>query len=137
MFFAACYQRDVGSVMIWQPGEYAGWVSRYAIVPALLVLSAALVLLDSSLRDASPRRGPPWPIAMTVVAVAVVIGISFYQGEPAVRGTPSWDVALEEAARACPPHSRESVPAKTSPPGFGVYVPCDKIPESLGGPPSG
>jgi hypothetical protein len=137
MFFAVCYQRDVGSTIVWQSGAYSGAVSRYVIVPALLLLSAALALLDSSLRDrAVPGRLPSWPIAATAVLVVAVIGISFYQGEPEVRGTPGWDVALEAAAAECHPGGPTEVPVETSPPGFGVIVPCDKIPESLGGPPS-
>jgi hypothetical protein len=135
MFFAVCYQRDVGSTIVWQSGEYTGAVSRYVIVPALLLLSAALALLDSRMRDrAALRRGPPWPIAATVVLIGAVIAISFYQGEPEVRGTPAWDVALEESAAECPSDGEANVAVKTSPPGFGVLVPCDKIPESLGGP---
>jgi hypothetical protein len=138
MFLTTCYQRDVGSAMVWQSGEYSGAVSRYAIVPALLLLSAALTLIDSSLRDRpAQRRRPPWPVAAATIAVVAVVAISFDQSEPEVRGTPAWDVALEEAAPACPADGTGEVPVKTSPPGFGVYVPCDKIPESLGGPPSG
>ncbi len=61
MFFAVCYQRDVGSTIVWQSGAYTGAVSRYVIVPALLLLSAALALIDSSLRNrgaaARGRRG--------------------------------------------------------------------------------
>jgi hypothetical protein len=136
MFFAVCYQRDVGSTIVWQSGDYSGAVSRYVIVPALLLLSAAVALIDSALRERpAPRRGPPWPAIAATLAIVVVTAISFDQSEPEVRGTPAWDVALEEAAAACPRQGGESVPVKTSPPGFGVYVPCDKIPESLGGPP--
>jgi hypothetical protein len=138
MFLAVCYQRNVGTTIVWQSGEYSGAVSRYAIVPALLLLSAALALIDSLLRDRpAPRRGPPWAAAAAAIAVVIVIAISFDQSEPEVRGIPAWDVALEEAAEECPPDGSGEVPVKTSPPGYGVIVPCDKIPESLGGPPSG
>ncbi len=136
MFFAVCYQRDAGSAIVWQSGQYSGAVSRYVIAPALLLLSAALALLDSSLRDRPPRAAPPLPIAVGAALIVAVVAISFYQGEPEVRGTPAWDVALEEAAVACPTQGGGEVPVQTSPPGFGVLVPCDKIPESLGGPPS-
>ena len=64
MFFVVCYQRDVGSTIVWGAGEYSGAVSRYVIVPALLLLSAALALIDDSLRDRpAPPRGPPWPVS--------------------------------------------------------------------------
>ena len=134
MFIAIAYQRDVGTTIAWQSGEYSGAVSRYVIVPALLLLSAALALLDSSLRSRTERRGPPWPVAVATVAIVAVIAISFDQAEPEVRGTPAWDAALEEAAATCPPLPGGEVPVQISPPGFGVLVPCDKIPESLGGP---
>jgi hypothetical protein len=137
MFLAVCYQRDVGTTIVWQAGEYSGAVSRYVIVPALLLLSAALALIDSALRMRTERGGPRWAIAVTAAVILVVIAISFDQGEPEVRGTPPWDVALEEAAAGCPADGSGEVPVATSPPGFGVVVPCDKIPESLGGPSSG
>ena len=66
MFFAIAYQRDVGTTIAWQSGEYSGAVSRYVIVPALLLLSAALALIDSAIRDRAARtarrgrsRSPP------------------------------------------------------------------------------
>ena len=108
MFFAIAYQRDVGTTIAWQAGEYSGAVSRYVIVPALLLLSAALALIDSGIRDRAARTRPPWPVAVAVGAVIVAIAVSFYQGEPEVRGTPGWDVAVEEAARECPPRRRRS-----------------------------
>ena len=57
MFFAIAYQRDVGTTIAWQSGEYSGAVSRCVIVPALLLLSAALALIDSGSRP----RGPHTP----------------------------------------------------------------------------
>ena len=139
MFFAIAYQRDVGTTIAWQSGEYSGAVSRYVIVPALLLLSAALALIDSGIRGRAAGTRPRWPVAVAVGAVIVAIAVSFYQGEPEVRGTPGWNVAVEEAARECPPGGggEAAVAVPTSPPGFGVYMPCDKIPESLGGPPPG
>ena len=139
MFFAIAYQRDVGTTIAWQSGEYSGAVSRYVIVPALLLLSAALALIDSAVArspgcGASHRgRSRPPPARWSSRS-----RWSFYQGEPEVRGTPRWDVAVEEAARECPPGEGRARGSRcpASPPGFGVYVPCDKIPESLGGPPS-
>ena len=66
-----------------------------------------------------------------------MIAISFDQSEPEVRGTPGLGRRARRSGRALPARGGEGVPVKTSPPGFGVFVPCDKIPESLGGPPSG
>ena len=120
MFFAVCYQRDVGSTIVWQSGAYTGAVSRYVIVPALLLLSAALALIDSSLRKRPRARGTPWVIGATAVVIVAVIAISFYQGEPEVRGTPGWDVALEEAAASCPPDEPAVATVAISPAGFGV-----------------
>jgi hypothetical protein len=131
MFAAICYQRDVGTTIVWEAGDYSGAVSRYAIVPALLLLGAALALLDSHLRDRRGRRGSGAAVAAAVAIVVVAIATSFDQAESEVRGTPPWSAALEEAAVACAAEDADSVPAATSPPGFGVFVPCDKIPEDL------
>jgi hypothetical protein len=137
MFIAVAYQREVGSALIWHAGEWATWASRYAIVPALLLVSGLFALLDGSL--AGGRRAAataPWAVAAAVIVAVVAIATSFHQSVPGARGEPRWDTALETAARKCTGPVTE-VPVKTSPPGFGVIVACDKIPESLGGPPSG
>lgn len=132
MFAISTYQRAVGSVMMWQPGFDSGLGGRYAIVPALLLVSVALVLIDRAPR---PRRGPaqlPWLGIAATLVLAVGVVSSFGVGDSAVRGKPSWDDALEAAAATCPPELAASEPEPTpavasSPPGFVVYVGCDEL----------
>lgn len=127
MFVVAIYQRAVATQMIWPDGTHFGNGGRYAIVPALLLISAALVLLDSSLRK-RPRHG--WPQWIGTGAVALLLlGVvtSFYVRDTAARGTPSWEDALNSAASTCTAEHPATVVVPTSPPGFGVTLPCDQV----------
>jgi hypothetical protein len=132
MFVISTYQRAVGFVMTWPPHASSGLGGRYTIVPALLLVSLALVLIDRSPR---PRRGPsqlPWLGIAAALVLLVGVVTSFGIGDSAARGTPSWDDALKVAAASCPakPAASEPDPAAavaSSPPGFVVYVPCDKL----------
>lgn len=127
MFVVSLYQRAVGTAMVWPTGASFGAGSRYAIVPALLLLSAALVLVDRSSR----RRGGPLGLsaagAVTLAIVAVSIGASFYAGDSAARGNPPWGSALDRAEAECRAQRLASVGVPTSPPGFGLQVPCDRL----------
>jgi hypothetical protein len=125
MFAITAYQREVGSALMWPPDAFSGISGRYTIVPALLLISAAFVLLDSALRDRGrARRGAIWA---TAALALVAIATSFSVREIAVRGTPPWDDALREAAVPCRSEDLAGVPVPTSPPGFGVLVPCDRV----------
>ncbi|HYJ20901.1 MAG TPA: hypothetical protein VEW07_02620 [Solirubrobacterales bacterium] len=132
MFVISAYQRAVGFVMTWPEGADSGLGGRYAIVPALLLVSLALVLIDQSQR---PRRGPrrlPWLGIAAVVVLGVGVVTSFSIGDRAARGEPSWDAALVAAAATCPaePPPTDPNPAAavvSAPPGFVVYVPCDQL----------
>jgi hypothetical protein len=127
MFVVSLYQRAVATEMVWPAGDSFGAGSRYAIVPALLLLSAALVLLDRSSR----RRGNPLGLSLagaaTVAVLALSIGTSFYAGDSAARGTPRWESALDEAAAECEAKELTSAGVPTSPPGFGLQISCDRL----------
>jgi hypothetical protein len=132
MFAIAAYQREVGSALMWPPEAFSGISSRYTIVPALLLISAAFVLLDSALRGGGrARSGAIWA---TAALVLVAIATSFSVRDIAMRGTPPWDVALREAAVPCRGKDLAGVPVPTSPPGFGVLITCDRIEEFAGTP---
>ena len=127
LFVVSLYQRAVATPMLWPAGMHVGNGSRYAIVPALLMISAALVLVDSSSRR---QRGPFGLSLAGVGAISVLllsIATSFYAGDSAARGTPSWNSALDRAASACVADDLSTVRIPTSPPEFGVQVPCDRI----------
>ena len=138
MFFAIAYQRDVGTTIVWQSGEYSGAVSRYVIVPALLLLSAALALIDSALRDrAAPRAARRGRSRSPLRVIVAVDRDLLLPGRTGGAGDARLGRRASKKRRAnARPGGGGEVAVQTSPPGFGVLVPCDKIPESLGGPPS-
>lgn len=127
VFVVSAYQRTVGSALVWEVGSYGGVSSRYAIVPALLVLSAALVLVDGigGRRRLGGRLSVPGIVAICVVALA--IATSFSVGDSSIRGEPRWHDALRTAAHACVTEGEETAGIATSPPGFGVQVPCERV----------
>jgi hypothetical protein len=126
MFVASAYQRAVGTDMVWPAGDHSGIAGRYAIVPALLLVSAALALIDRSRRRAEPGR-TPWAAVAAVSVLTLGLASSFYLRNPEVRGTPSWGSALESAATACVEEDLPEGRVATSPPGFGVGIPCDDL----------
>lgn len=138
MFVVSLYQRAVGTQMLWLEGMHNGTGSRYAIVPALLVVSAAVVLVDGATRGKA-RRGRLSPaIAATVAILLIALVSSFWAREVAVRGAPPWDAALKASARDCVREGAADVAVPTSPPGFGLQVPCDRVLDAYppdGGPP--
>lgn len=46
MFVVSIYERAVAEQMVWPAGAYNFLGSRYVIVPAMLLISAAIVLID-------------------------------------------------------------------------------------------
>lgn len=127
MFVVSMYQRAVATPMLWPEGIHNGTGSRYAIVPALLVISAAVVLIDGATRGRAARRWISPLGAATVALLAVALVTSFWVRDIAVRGAPPWDAALKAAARACLREGATDVAVPTSPPGFGLQVSCDRI----------
>jgi hypothetical protein len=131
MFVVSLYQRAVGVQMLWPEAMFNGSGSRYAIVPALLLISAGLVLLESAQRERS--RGPawlPWPSMAAVALLAASIVVSFWARDLQTRGTPPWDAALDQAAKVCVVEDAESTAVPTSPTPFGIQVPCDQVLEA-------
>jgi hypothetical protein len=132
MFVVSVYQRAVGPPMLWPEGFHHGAGGRYAIVPVLLVLSAAMVTLCRR----RPRGGAAaaWPRLGLTALVLVSISVSYPAGESAVRGTPAWDDALDAAAATCISEGAY-VPVDTSPPGFQMSLPCSELPVDSSSPP--
>jgi hypothetical protein len=135
MFVLTVYQRAVGPQMTWPPNMHFGNAGRYTIVPALLLVAIALAMIDQLLRrprdEWLPRLGP-WLAGLTIVGLLVGLAFSFDVGESDVRGTPHWHEALESGAQQC---AEAQVPTEvsvpTSPPGFGLYVPCAEAAEAV------
>ncbi|HEX5610222.1 MAG TPA: hypothetical protein VFX45_09035 [Solirubrobacterales bacterium] len=127
MFVVSTYQRAVGTQMKWPPDIHFGNSGRYAIVPVLLLLSAALVLVDRRPRPARRSGRLPWAVAITTAVLALAVASSFDVSEPAVRGTPAWSDALDSAARTCAAENPEVIAVPTSPPGFGLTLSCESV----------
>lgn len=125
MFVISAYQRTVGENLIWEAGSWAGTASRYVMVPALLLLSAAVVAVDASLRERQ-RTGLAWPVAATLAVLLAAIVTSFDMRDP-VRESPIWDNSLRQAATICV-RDREGIAGiATAPEPFGVQLPCEEI----------
>lgn len=127
MFVASAYQRAVGTQMMWPPDLHFGNAGRYAIVPALLLASAALVAIDRWPRPLPGPRRLPWAGLVAVALAAVAIGSSFYVGDAGVRGTPRWPAAIDAAAAECRREGLADAAVATSPPGFGLFVSCESL----------
>jgi hypothetical protein len=125
MWVFSAYQRAVATPMTWPDGVHFGAGGRYAIVPALLLVSAALALIEWSPRRPGSR---PWLAAGAVALLLAGLAISFDVREPAGRGEPPWGETLRAAAPVCERDGLTEVRVDTSPPGFGVTVPCDELP---------
>ncbi len=127
MYAASAYQRAVGSELTWPEYTHFGNAGRYAIVPALLLASAAFVAIDRWPRPLPGPRHLPWAGLAAVLLAALAIGSSFQVGDPAVRGTPSWPDAIDAAAARCQTEGAGYAPIETSPPGFAFFVTCQTL----------
>ncbi|HET7454068.1 MAG TPA: hypothetical protein VFJ76_00940 [Solirubrobacterales bacterium] len=128
MFVVSAYQRAVGSDLMWQAGDAAEAAGRYAIVPSLLLVSVAFVMLDRRSRRRGGEGRPGWPAIGAVALAALAIAASFYVGDTEVRGAPPWEAALDAGAESCAADGSGEAAVPTSPPGWGLSVPCDQLP---------
>ncbi len=126
MFFVSVYQRTVGPSIFWSPGTSGGTASRYVMVPALLLLSAGVVLLDGALRRRS-GRGSTLAVAGAVGVLMLAVVTSFDMSSPDHRGAPPWDDALRSAAVKCLAKHEEIAGIATAPAPFGVQIPCEQV----------
>lgn len=132
MFVISIYQRAVALPMLWPSGSYGGQAGRYAVVPVMLVVSAAMVVVERQRqRGSAPPRA--WlPLALMALLL-VSTGASFVAADTAARGTPSWETALDGAAAHCREGAGDAT-IPTSPPGFEMVLPCAQIPASTATP---
>ncbi|HEY3434746.1 MAG TPA: hypothetical protein VGK41_03755, partial [Solirubrobacterales bacterium] len=127
MFVASVYQRAVGGQVMWPADTYFGNAGRYALVPALLLASAALVAIDRWPRPLPGPRHLPWAGLAAVALAALAIGSSFHVAESDVRGTPHWSESIEAAAASCRRDDTETAPVNISPPGYALFVSCETL----------
>jgi hypothetical protein len=126
LFVASAYVRGVGALLLWPPGEAPQLAPRYVIVPGLLLVSAAVVLVDAwSRRSARPRLSAP--VLATLVVMGVAIATSFSIGSARLRTSSSWSGALAVAAHTCRNTSARVEPIQIAPVGWFVTLPCGTI----------
>jgi len=125
MFVISVYQRAVGTLMLWPEGTHGANAGRYAIVPVLIVISAAMVVAE---RQRRPQGNHPlWPAAALVALVLVSVAVALPAGYSAARGDTGWDAALDQAAVDCANDPNGYATFPTSPP-FSMTLPCSLIP---------
>jgi len=128
MFFVSVYQREVATNIFWSAGTSGGTASRYVMVPALLLISTAVVLVDGAIRRRGQRAGGlSWPVVATVAVLALAVVTSYDMRAADFRGAPYWDDELEAAAVKCLREPEGTAGITTSPPPFGVQVPCPEV----------
>jgi hypothetical protein len=135
MFIIEVYQRTVGPNIYWSPGVSGGTSSRYAVVPAVIFLSALVVTVDGAFRDRTAeeggaRRAPAWrrwPIVGTVALILLAVAVSFDM-EHGARGGPRWHEGLRIAANKCVRKAEPLAAIPTTPEPWGIqFIPCGEL----------
>lgn len=132
MFLASAYQRALGNVMVWPEGTFNTLGGRYAIIPALLVASATIVLVDSRSRSGGREI---WPAVVLSAVMAVAMVTSF--GGNAHREMPSWRASLEAGAAECRKHDIETATVFITPEGWTMTIPCERLESEYAAAPRG
>lgn len=95
-FFVSGYDRAVGPELLWHAGTAPTGLTRYCLVPGLLLLTAVILLVD----DAG-KRGARRAWAVAVGWIVIIAATSFSIGNAASRGTPRYSAALRSARTSC------------------------------------
>ena len=104
-----------GGHFLWSPNAaFVGPDAHYLVVPALLLLSALVVLLDGWVGRVPQRLTPRLAIALSGVMLGIV-AVSFDVGDRTVRGSPRWSVAVARARITCHRTRQASIDVPTSP----------------------
>jgi hypothetical protein len=125
MFVVSVYQRAVAPEMTWPAHTHFGDGGRYTIVPALLLVSLALVLVERL--EVRWRALAPWlGVAAAAILIAGVVA-SFDVSNDAGRGTPRWGAALDGAREECSGSTATAALVPISPPPFALSVACEDL----------
>jgi hypothetical protein len=125
-FVISGYERAVGSTLLWPHGSYHSGVSRYVVVPTLVLLSGIILMLD-----ASPCRSTvvTWRRLRIGVTLLVLVGAaSSFDASDASRGPPTWSYQVAKARTLCHYAHARVAPMVADPiwlPPF--YVPCNRF----------
>ena len=124
-FLASIYVRaPLGDFMVWRTDEYTNLGGRYAMIPALLLIGAALVLVDSRRRSS---KGRPIAAIATAAVLLVALVTSFDARGEFGRGGPPWDESVRTAAAECEARNLTEVEVATAPEGWTMLVSCDLV----------
>lgn len=135
MFVVSAYQRAVGTPMMWPPDLHHGLGGRYVMIPSLLLVSAALVLLEG--RRAGRGGAGLSPAAIAVGAVLLVgLVTSFDVADTSARGNPPWDASLEASAASCREQGPPAASVAISPPGWTMAISCERLESAFGAAPA-
>ena len=130
MFVVSVYQRGFAEQIYWRSGEATGLVSRYVLVPAVLVVSAVVVAISGALRGEWGRSLSPAAarrlVGATVAGLVIVVAVSFDMSYSA-DGVPAWRDALRQAADKCVTHGEGVAGIPTEPVPYGVVTPCTEV----------
>lgn len=123
-FAVSGVSRGAGLDLYWAPGEVNAHASRYAVVPALFLVTAILLVLQTRPGTMDPAR---WAAVRraALVGLAVVAASAFYVGDEYRLGQ-RWTPALEAAKTSCAAGAA-TVEVPINPPGWHVTVPCRKV----------
>jgi hypothetical protein len=132
MFFGSSYTRGLGDEMVWPQSLFTAFGGRYAMIPVLLIASAAIVLADSRLRGPRPSR---WPAFATAAVLLIASATSF--GGDADREMPSWANSLREGAASCRAEGGADATVFITPEGWTMGVPCERLESEYPAVPSG
>jgi hypothetical protein len=124
MFLVSSYTRALGDTLVWRADSYNSYGGRYAIVPALLLISAGLVLLDA--RYKSSRANAVAAFGVTAVLLVSIVTSFDVRGEIG-RGGPKWDKSLSAATARCEAKDLVEVQVFTAPGGWSMPVSCDRL----------
>lgn len=124
-FFVSIYERGVAPVMVWPEGTHVEQGGRYVIVPAMLVIGAALVLIDDRLRRGG--RLPSWVAGGAIAILLVATASSFWLEDTTARGNSYWTTSYDAAKRSCEERALEKVKIHSMPLGFDVSISCERL----------
>ncbi len=131
MFLASIYKRALGDVVVWPASYFSSVGGRYAMIPTLLIASAAIVLADSRLRGPRPSR---WPAAALGLVLTIALVTSF---GGTGREMPPWRASLEAGAAKCRKQLITEARVPTAPEGWTMTIPCQRLESEYGAAPAG
>jgi hypothetical protein len=124
MFLVSGYTRGLGDALVWPTGTHTIIGGRYAVVPTLLLISSALVLVDSRRRSS---RSLPFAAMATAAVLLIPLVSSFDVSVGSGRGGPRWDESLHTATVRCRARELDEVPVLIAPAGWAMIVSCNRL----------